>query len=161
MKKLKRWILYITFGIYCVVIVIILFGCNRSYYWSGLSICDYIYYNTNIIPFKTLYIYITALVKHTINVDTLIRNLLGNIVLFIPMGWYVPVIYKKQYSFKDAVWKMCGVIIFTELIQLISMRGTYDIDDIILRVTGFCIGTVLWESKVGKKMSILVNGCGE
>jgi hypothetical protein len=107
------------------------------------------------------YIYITALVKHTINVDTLIRNLLGNIVLFIPMGWYVPVIYKKQYSFKDAVWKMCGVIIFTELIQLISMRGTYDIDDIILRVTGFCIGTVLWESKVGKKMSILVNGCGE
>ena len=95
----------------------------------------------NIVPFKTIFGYFQRLMNHTINTDIVVRNLFVNLVLFLPMGMAVPVLFEKKIN---KFWKFLLFIVITtfviEIIQFLTMRGTADIDDIILNSLGGCIG---------------------
>ncbi len=73
---------------------------------------------------------------------TWITNVCGNIALFIPMGIFVPVLLPeaREWSFKRFILKSVLMIAGMELVQLLLMCGQGDIDDIILNVSGMCIG---------------------
>lgn len=69
-----------------------------------------------------------------------LRNLFGNILLLIPLGCLVPLLEKRLDRWWKAVALGSGVSLFIEIIQLLTYRGHFDIDDVILNSLGCWIG---------------------
>jgi len=69
-----------------------------------------------------------------------IKSLLANIIAFIPWGFLLPHLYKRYYKFVRFLFLSFTFVVFTELFQFITMLGYFDIDDILLNLTGCLIG---------------------
>jgi glycopeptide antibiotics resistance protein len=92
-------------------------------------------YMYNLKPFSTISHFIQF---DNFNTKTSIINLFWNIGVFIPFGILMPMILKLRL-YKLFVVFLC-ILFVLELIQLISRRGSLDIDDFILNSIGFFIG---------------------
>lgn len=72
-----------------------------------------------------------------------ISNLIGNIVIFIPLGVYITLFSKNK-----GVWKNTLIIIIistlAEIIQVVFRFGIGDIDDIILNGIGGLVGILIY-----------------
>ena len=95
-------------------------------------------WNANLIPFRT----ITDLVKHMHSMWA-IKSLLANIIAFIPWGFFLPHLYKRYYKFVRFLFLSFIFVVFIELFQFITMLGYFDIDDILLNLTGCLIGYLI------------------
>lgn len=89
----------------------------------------------NYVPFKTILTYLSG--EPTWN--TAIRNIWGNIILLVPMGFFVS-FFSRPFKWKSAF--IAAVIIGTlpEIIQGIFKAGVFDVDDILLNVFGAVLG---------------------
>ena len=94
----------------------------------------------NLVPFKI----IIRDIKSLINGDYLIFliNIVGNILLFIPIGILVPMLWK----IKDRYVILIGFLISLsiEITQLYLGRVT-DVDDLILNTSGVIIGLLVYK----------------
>lgn len=86
----------------------------------------------NLIPFKGIYEVITELSTHS-----LINNILGNILLFLPFGILFPM--TTMFEGETPVYG-CLTSILIEVTQYAFAMGAADIDDIILNTLGAFIG---------------------
>ena len=70
-------------------------------------------------------------------------NFIGNLVLFIPIGLLVPIMtgWNKRTIAVGAIFS-----IFIETIQLITSRGVFDPDDVLLNTIGCVIGYFIFRS---------------
>lgn len=68
-----------------------------------------------------------------------IKNILGNIIMFMPIGFLLPIIWHKYRNLYKST--MFGMILSTsiEVMQIPLSRGT-DIDDVILNTLGTILG---------------------
>lgn len=73
------------------------------------------------------------------------ENLLGNILLFLPVGILVPLVSGWKKWYKTALISF-GSSLLIEIVQLITKRGYFDPDDVVFNVTGAMIGYVLLKS---------------
>ena len=62
-----------------------------------------------------------------------------NIILFIPMGFFVPAVWKNFRSFKTMFFMGLAVSLGIELLQIFTFRLT-DIDDLITNTAGTVLG---------------------
>lgn len=76
-------------------------------------------------------------------------NIVGNIVMFIPWGFGLPLLWKKRQSFFSAVLFSALLPLFIETVQLFIQRSV-DVDDLILNFTGGLIGALCY-FLIGKK----------
>lgn len=69
-------------------------------------------------------------------------NVLGNIFLFIPYGFLLPIVWNKR------LWRIIGaglsLSFFNEITQLLTFRGMCDLNDTILNTTGVVIGYCIY-----------------
>lgn len=71
------------------------------------------------------------------------KNALLNIALFVPLGFFLPVLGEKYRSiFKTLLFGLC-MTVMVELLQMFTLRAT-DINDIITNVCGTGLGWLLW-----------------
>lgn len=95
----------------------------------------------NIIPFKTIGGFFNRLSNSTINTNIVVTNLLANLLMFIPMGMALPVLFSKYF---DKLWKITiftiVLVLFIEIVQFLTFTGSADIDDLILNTIGAIIG---------------------
>ncbi|MHC6179192.1 VanZ family protein [Clostridium sp. JNZ X4-2] len=142
-KVVKRGItLRIIWWIYIMVLfllVVIKFHGSISAIISRIennSLPDSI--NYNLIPFHSI-----GAQLESISEGWARYNLLGNIVPFMPFGFLLPMVFKKINSF----WKVVGVGLVVDLcievFQYITKIGSFDVDDIILNMTGIALGYLL------------------
>ena len=136
MKKIFRIILWTVFILYCLVLIYILFLSRPPR--TDYSLPDYFLRFSNLIPLKTIIIYIRS---YSFGFQALaIKNLVGNLVLFLPMGMALPCLSEKLNCF----WKIClcvlGIVVAVELVQGLLRVGSIDIDDVIFNVSGAVIG---------------------
>ncbi len=139
MKKSTKAALWIIFIAYCAVMLYMLFSrpvsAARSY---------------NLVPFKTIGEF-WRILRESVGVEHAealvifaIANLLGNVVLFIPLGLFPLLLRKKSTS----VWRVptccLGAVIAVELAQYATGLGSADIDDLILNMLGAAIGWGLY-----------------
>lgn len=70
-------------------------------------------------------------------------NILGNILMFLPLGLFLPLLWKRFDSFKAVV--LCAAIfsLAIEITQSFSFRSA-DIDDVILNTSGAIAGYVFY-----------------
>ena len=108
---------------------------------NGFNIVQNGVHKTNLIPFKVLAeTYREVFINGYINY--FIINFLGNIVLFIPFGLCIPLLWKTSTR-KTAFLGFCSSL-FIELCQLFLARGT-DVDDLILNTSGVMLGLLIYK----------------
>ena len=133
--KAKKLIIYTVFAVYIIAAAYMLFFMRDSmlrYY----TYSEYFRENTNFVPFLTVREFIGYLrTDDAIYGDISMENILGNLAVFIPTGVLFPAIWKKQRHFKVFVLSIATVITAVEVIQLLTMCGSCDIDDFILKAT--------------------------
>ena len=100
----------------------------------------------NLVPFKSTIRYLTEFDSY--NLDIVLMNTLGNVIIFIPFGFLLPLLFKQINNVKMASKIFIKFILLIELLQLITFTGVFDIDDIILNMLGALIG---YGSFVGMK----------
>src|SRR6187549_3503366 len=90
----------------------------------------------NLEPFKTIDIY-----------QTWGKQILGNFVMLLPLGIYLPLIYKrlrKAYSFFVILLISFFVSVGIELLQLATSYRSTDIDDVMLNTLGGGAGFLIY-----------------
>ena len=119
---------------------------------------NYLTNSFNIIPFATIFEYIRALLTQSMNFSTIVTNLLGNLVALTPMALFLPMFIQKCEKFKYFVLSTSVTVIVIELLQLIFVTGSCDIDDLILNVFGACIAFIILKAKPIKRIiNILIS----
>ncbi|HEV8272712.1 MAG TPA: VanZ family protein, partial [Chitinophagaceae bacterium] len=91
----------------------------------------------NLQPFKTIDIY-----------QTWGKQILGNFVMLLPLGIYLPLIYKrlrKTYNFFVVLLICFLVSVGIELLQLATSYRSTDIDDVILNTLGGGAGFLIYQ----------------
>ncbi len=96
----------------------------------------------NLIPFKTIMDYLKAMFNihyaYIMNYENnaLFLNIIGNFFCIAPLGILLPLSFDKFKGKKNYLISSLIICIILELIQCISMNGSFDIDDLILNYSG-------------------------
>lgn len=101
----------------------------------------------NIIPFKFI------IDMYNKDINYFIINFLGNIIMFIPIGLCIPLLW--NISNKKVLLIGFSLSMFIELCQLFLNRNT-DIDDVILNTIGVFIGIIIY-NLLNKKYNLKIN----
>lgn len=86
----------------------------------------------NLVPFTTMASYFPIR-----SLSSLI-NIVGNIAVFVPFGVLIPLAFQIRFR-KMLAYFLIGLFVL-EMTQLISRRGSLDVDDFILNSIGFTMG---------------------
>ena len=100
----------------------------------------------NVIPFDTVRLYIRML-QHSESLsqrNVALANLVGNVVLFIPLGIGIPLLFSRQRKFWAFAALVLGLLLLVELVQYLTGLGALDVDDLILNFSGVMLGRFLW-----------------
>lgn len=99
-------------------------------------------YRYNMVPFKEINRFITY--ADRLGMKAVMLNLLGNVIAFMPFGFFLPMLSGKKLKFiKTAVYTF-AFSLSVELIQLISRVGSCDIDDLFLNTAGGITGYICY-----------------
>jgi glycopeptide antibiotics resistance protein len=137
-ERIKSVFLYVVFICYILLLMKILFLSRVSIFelFNGQRT---LFRSINLIPFITIREYIsgdTGILK-----TFAFGNVVGNIVIFIPLGIYLP-LFKKDKRVITNLLFIFIVSLFVEIIQGLFGIGTSDIDDIILNCLGGWVGII-------------------
>ena len=136
----RKKLLWSAFILYSVVMLWLLFGRNRfdigQGYWEQVKM------NCNLVPFHTIWQYLYLLVRRTnpYLIPHAFINLFGNVAVFIPLGFFLPCLWKRVRSLGSFLLCTAAIIVAVELIQLFTLQGSCDIDDFILNELGLFMG---------------------
>lgn len=124
----------IFFISYCIALIIQMFFTNFQEKINEISI--------NLIPFNKLKEFLEIVIYES-RVEYLLIEILGNIIVFIIIGFMLPLLWRKFENIK-LVLIMCLICSVTiETIQLMLPRCS-DVDDIIMNIIGGIIGYGLY-----------------
>jgi len=73
------------------------------------------------------------------------KQILGNFVMLLPLGIYLPLLYKNLSGFIPVLLVSLLVAILIEVLQLATSFRSVDIDDVLLNTTGAVIGFILYK----------------
>ena len=93
----------------------------------------------NFVPFKTIRNYL----KYSTDADNVLVNLGGNVLMFVPWGLGLPLLWRKFQSFGKVMFTSLMLPIFIEFCQLFIGRSV-DVDDVILNFAGGVLGGMLY-----------------
>lgn len=81
-----------------------------------------------------------------------VLNLAGNVVAFMPFGFFVPRILSRKVNFFKIFIMSFGFSLGVELIQLVTKLGSFDVDDILLNTIGGVLGYFVYKlTVIGKE----------
>lgn len=142
-RKKLRAVLGAVFILYSIMLCYFLFFADyygRSFnlfhpgYFDNLK--EYISQNINFCPFATVFLYVRGYLSGAVSIYPLAVNLIGNLVAFMPLGFFVPYFFKRLRKPVSFLVFMVLLVVVVELLQLVMMTGVCDIDDLILNVIG-------------------------
>lgn len=134
------------FLVYMGLMLWLLFGRSRGW-GQDAAYLQILAGNINLRPFYTIRNYLN-IVLHYPNAAIFphcVINLVGNVVMFIPAGWLLPRIFKNMGKFPIFLLTcLCGIL-SVEILQLFTLLGSFDVDDVILNLLGMVTGYVIWK----------------
>ena len=97
-------------------------------------------YRYNLVPFREIerfWLYRKELGIHSF------YNLAGNILGFVPAGFFIPILWKNRRGFLFTVCITFQMSLLVEILQLIFRVGSFDVDDLLLNTLGGMLGYCL------------------
>ena len=132
-------IVYALFAAYCALMLWLLF--DRPGYIDGIPYWDQLLPNLNLMPFRTLRLFFGLLRDHRpYLVRAALINLLGNVVMFVPLGLFLPLIFTRLRKLWRTLFTVTLLIAVVEIAQLFTLLGSCDVDDLILNLLGAALG---------------------
>ncbi len=115
-----------------------IYGClvfKVTFFPIAISLYAFDPYDSNLVPLvRTLH-----LIQYG-SLLTVMRNIVGNLVLLAPFGFFLPIFFRPVHR----VWKMLGigflVSLGIELFQLVLKLRIFDVDDLIFNTISVLIG---------------------
>ncbi|MGD6802044.1 VanZ family protein [Rossellomorea aquimaris] len=102
---------------------------------------------SNFVPFESLIMYFSE--KERYNLDTWFNSTFGPLLLFLPMGLLLPVVFKNMQTLRSVVLFSFVLSFLIEVLQYVTRLGIMDIDDAILNtagaITGYLFYTILFK----------------
>ena len=92
-------------------------------------------HQSNVTPFTTIRLYWNSHMR----AEYRISNLIGNLVGFVPLGIFLPLLFKRCRNWKTILLIFLISLLF-ETIQLVGVLGSFDVDDLLLNTLGGAIG---------------------
>ena len=153
--KLRAKIVYTLFIVYVLLALNLLFFI-RSSLCGFCTYREYFRENTNFVPFRTVIEFIGYIrERNAYYLEMSKDNLVGNILISMPAGVFMPALWKKQRNFRVFALTIATAVIGVEVLQFITMRGACDIDDFILNFFGAVIGYTLSRLKIIRKLMFI------
>ena len=88
----------------------------------------------NLVPFRSIRAYFIHY-----GLDGFLVNFVGNIVMFVPWGFGLTLLWKKNQKIWIIALYSLGLTVLIETVQLFIGRSV-DVDDLILNFAGSCLG---------------------
>lgn len=135
-KKIFRAVGKVLFLLYVVFLIYFLFLAE----WYGRTgISEEYRYNLELFrEIKRFIIY-----REQMGVFAVFANLAGNILIFVPYGFFISVASRERGFFKTLFFSM-GLSLCVEIIQLFTRVGSFDVDDILLNTIGGVLGYIVF-----------------
>lgn len=97
----------------------------------------YLRYFVNLTPFHSIWeVYIKGLLNGYVSAYYVLLNLLGNVGVFMPLAFFLPVLFRAQRRWYVFLPTLLFSVIAVELLQFAFMVGSCDVDDLILNTFG-------------------------
>ena len=126
----------VLFVLYVVFLVYFLF--LSEWYGRTGTAEDYRY---NLELFKEIRRFITY--REQLGMFAVFANLFGNILIFVPYGFFISMASRSRGFFKTLFFSM-GLSLCVEVTQLFTRVGSFDVDDILLNTIGGVIGYIVF-----------------
>lgn len=145
MKKRNIWIW--LFASYCLLMFWLLF--NRPGFDPAQPYQDQLRFNLK--PLSTIRHFLRLLDSNNGGLRRhAFVNLVGNVIMFTPLGIFLPKLWPALRKFGRFLLTVVLAIVAVELIQLVALVGTCDVDDLLLNVFGAAVGFALFRMFDGK-----------
>lgn len=135
--RFRRICLWVIFIIYMAVLFFLVFIAGRRH-------LDY--YRYNLVPFTEIRRYMNELFcRRLIRIS--LENLFGNVIAFMPFGFFIPALLQKKKKFFNIVTTGAVTCLFSmtiETAQLLCRVGSCDVDDVILNTFGGILGFLVY-----------------
>ena len=95
-------------------------------------------YAYNLAPFKEIMRFITY--YETLGMKAVVVNLAGNVIAFMPFGFFMPVVSRRSRGPVRIIFLGFGFSLMLETIQLVFKVGSFDADYLILHIVRAAIG---------------------
>ncbi len=93
--------------------------------------------------------------RDSLGFNSVITNLLGNIVAFAPFGFFLPMLCRAGRNVFACTFLSAVFSFGVEIIQLLTRVGAFDVDDIFLNAIGGFVGCLgyylVWKPLTGRK----------
>ncbi len=106
---------------------------------------NYINSSLNLIPFATIKLYIEGLKSGIISVGYFLINIFGNLLMLMPLSFFLPTVVKKINKFYKFILVIIAISLLIEILQIVFLTGSCDIDDVILNVSGAALAYPLFK----------------
>jgi len=143
--KKFSWVLLLVFLL--VLTKLILFKGSPRYYKNYFQ-TTYHHYKIkegikkgNFVPFATIKLFYGS---NRMNIEYKISNLLGNILIFIPLGFLLPLLIRRFRNTLVILLAGFFLSVFYECFQLVTGIGVFDVDDMLLNTLGTAIGVIIF-----------------
>lgn len=132
----QRVISQLVFILYLGVLFYFLFFSER---YGRTDISDEYHYNLVLFrEIKRFYRY-----REILGMKSVMINLAGNVVAFMPFGFFLPILWPRSGKFLYvAFWSFLFSLV-AETIQLVYKIGTFDVDDLFLNTLGGIFGYMM------------------
>lgn len=97
----------------------------------------------NLNLFHTIKLYVNGYKNGVVELQSLMINLFGNFCLFMPMAYFLPVLFSKFKKWYIFLFVIVVLVFLIEVLQVFLQTGTGDIDDWFLNVLGAFVLYVL------------------
>ena len=139
-NKLFRVLEILLFVVYLAVLCYFLFIADRM----GRTFSERVYHY-NLMPLKEIGRFWTY--RQTLGVWSVLMNLIGNVVAFIPFGLFRPRLFPACRRFILTVVLAFEFSLCVEILQLVWKVGSFDVDDLLLNtlcgILGFLVYRIL------------------
>ena len=142
-RKIIRKTIIVLFAVYVLCLIDLLFFQNRFIGEFRFDL-DNLGLRANFVPFNTIITYLNAGGRLSINI--IITNILGNLLAFAPMGFFLPILFNKLKKFVFYFITIIVMLLAVETTQLILRVGVFDVDDIILNSIGAILVWLLFKT---------------
>ena len=141
MEKKSRRVIVVLFWIYAVLMLFLMFGQRIPSLFDGGWFENYasqVRARINIVPLKTIGEFVGQLFLRWDSF--LFVNLVGNVVMFVPLGFFLPYFNRRSKKLFGCLLVAFLIILCAEITQALTLLGFFDVDDFILNLVGVSIG---------------------
>ena len=139
MKKHRHRILgAVIFVLYLVLLTYFLFFAEEM----GRSPDARAEYSYNLTLFKEIRRFI--LYRDILGWRAVFLNIFGNVLAFMPFGFFLPVIWERTRHWYITVILSFAMSLTVETMQLVGKVGSFDVDDLLLNTIGGFVGYIIF-----------------